>query len=278
MPFVVVPSLPLTAGAQGTLKHYLVVFGVVAVLTLAAWFTWARLGVKVASEFLMHQGGVPADAGAWGDTFGAFSAVIGALGLAGVVATLWQQATALREQREDLHRQRFEDTFFQLLGLLRELRHEIRFDDWFASQGKDDGADSLAAAADIYERYVDTRSSSSSEMNAEELGLLYRDGIHKHGEQRLGPYFRVIYTILRRISEEQTISGPEKAKYGNILRSQLGSADLTLIAGNGLTDVSGNFKQYINEFRLLKYLPQGAVRAALVKTEAYPPSTFEARD
>jgi hypothetical protein len=104
----------------------------------------------------------------------------------------------------------------------------------------------------------------------------YSDEVHQRAEGTLGPYFRVLYTILRRISEKAELSDTEKAQYGNLVRSQLSSAEVGLIAANALTTASNDFKRFVIEFRLLKYLPLGGYRSILEKI--YPEEAFAPRD
>ncbi len=104
----------------------------------------------------------------------------------------------------------------------------------------------------------------------------YSDEVHQRAEGTLGPYFRVLYTILRRISEKEELSETEKARYGNLVRSQLSSAEVALIAANALTTASNDFKRFVIEFRLLKYLPPGGYGSILERI--YPEEAFAPRD
>ncbi|MBZ9648640.1 putative phage abortive infection protein, partial [Sphingobium sp. 3R8] len=48
----------------------------------------------------------------------------------------------------------------------------------------------------------------------------------------MSPYFRIIYTILYRIKSDKYLIDKEKFQYSNLLRSQLTSRELTVLALN----------------------------------------------
>lgn len=90
------------------------------------------------------------------------------------------------------------------------------------------------------------------------VGAFYAEKLHRMNEDHLGPYFRIIYSMLRRISEASFLNDEEKIAYGNLLRSQLTSTELFVIGVNGLAHVSGDLRGYLEEFRMFKYLPRNA--------------------
>jgi hypothetical protein len=97
-------------------------------LLLLAWGCWADYSPAIARHWIGEFSDKQLQrASNLGDSFGPFNALVSTIGLAAILGTLALQARALRERRADLHRQRFESTFFELLRLLRELRNEISF-------------------------------------------------------------------------------------------------------------------------------------------------------
>lgn len=253
-------------------------------VVLAVWAFWARLAPDVAEWVL--NGASPQTAAAWGDSFGALNAFFGALGFAAVVTTLFLQGQALRQQQRDQHLQRFETTFFQLLALMRELREDVvyRYSTRYREEKlesrmgaqKERGVSAISQAVTEIEYWRKKREYGSSPLGRKEIGDIYIDVVHKNYERQISPYFRIVYTILRRISEERALSSAERASYGNLLRSQLTSHEIALAAFNALTPVANNFYDLIVEFRLLKYLPDGTLRKTL--SRYYPKEAFEARD
>jgi len=92
----------------------------------------------------------------------------------------------------------------------------------------------------------------------------------------LGPFFRIVYSILRRISEDVRLSSADKARYGNLVRSHLSTAEVGLIGLNALTEESNDFSKFVVEFRMLKYLPENPLFSELKRF--YPAETFAPRD
>lgn len=110
----------------------------------------------------------------------------------------------------------------------------------------------------------------------ERLSEVYLKRIHGRFESTFGPYFRLIYTILSRIKEDKVLSPGDKNRYANLLRSQLTSYEISLIAINGLAPLAKDLSALLTEFRLLKYLPNGTLRRTL--ETVYDQQAFAARD
>lgn len=258
------------------------VFGILVILGL--WLVWGRFSPELAAWATNSQS--TELAGSWGDTFGGFNALFGALGFSAVLATLLIQAKAIRDQQRDQHYQRFDTTFFQLIGLIREVRSEIRFsyssDYRKANASKrvhhsmQKGPDAVLSAVTELKYWLTTGRTASGTYTRDEVGKIYTVRVHKRFESRLAPFFRLIYTVLDRLKHDQHLSDDEKARYGNLLRSQLTSHEISLMALNGTADVSKDLASLITEFHLLKYLPEGKTRRLL--TDVYEPAAFAARD
>jgi hypothetical protein len=69
----------------------------------------------------------------------------------------------------------------------------------------------------------------------------------------------------------------EKDRYGNLVRSQLQSREVQLLALNSLTAMSNDFKDFLLEFRMMKYIRSNTIKNALIAA-GYPDVAFEARD
>ena len=268
-------------------------FGVLIGVGLAVfllWCFWASHAVGIAQWWLARTSVDINGAAAWGDAFGPFNALLSALGFAAVLATLWLQAQALKGQGEDLHRQRFESTFFELLRLLREVRSEISFQhssDYkkaVAFEGKGrlnlklhasrTGHSGIQAAVSELRYWLAPGRTKSG--GREQIVSIYRDNIHKNNEASLGPYFRLIYTILNKLRNDSILSHKEKAAYGNLLRSQLTSEEITLLGVNALAPFAKDLDSLIIEFRMLKYLPLSSMQRRLARI--YDPQAFQERD
>ena len=220
-----------------------------------------------------------ARAAQWGDSFGPLNALASAAAFTVVLATLIVQG-------RDIHRQRFESSFFELLRLMRELRNDIQFSfspeyrtDLIAKYpnrrivvAKQQGFDGVRAA----NREMMHWTKGDKIQGREELGHIYMEKVHKRHEATIAPYFRLIYTILHRIRTDKVLTQDEKFRYGNLVRSQLTSDELKLLAYNGLAPVSKDLETLIVEFRMLKYLPSSSVRNRL--KNIYATEAFSARD
>lgn len=263
----------------------IVIFFALAIVlgVLTAWLFWAFFSVQIA-HWALGNIFIPAQAGPWGDSFGAFNALFGALGFAAVFGTLLVQGRTLKMQQNDQHRQRFDSNFFELLALMRELRSNIRFQytkDYAEKKSLkiirgDDPQVYIRGAVSELRYWLEPQSIQDTLPTLEKVEKIYDDVIDKRYGSRFGPYFRVIYTILRRIEEDRILTKAEKIRYGNLLRSQLSTYDVALLCLNSLSPVSGNLKEYLINYRLPKYLRAGKFKNFLLNY--FDESSFTARD
>lgn len=265
-----------------------IVFGAVMLLILWGW--WADASSEIADVFISDaQRGRMAIAGAWGDSFGPFNALVSTAGFVTVLATLMMQSKALRDQAADLHRQRFESSFYELLRLMRQLRGEISF------QHSKDYIAALKAKSPIAKAVPNPRFSGmkavqqtireivfwiiqgkiGTKPSKEKISAIYMEKIHGTSEATFAPYFRIIYSILAKIKNDKVLTDEEKENYSNLLRSQLTTYEITLLAINALAPVAKDLAQLIAHFRMLKYLPENAMRRRLINL--YPPEAFAPR-
>ncbi|SEH78506.1 Putative phage abortive infection protein [Rhizobium tibeticum] len=247
-----------------------------------AWFFWVmlprflvRVGMPVKMEAL----------GQWGDSFGALNAAFSAAAVIGVLVTLRMQSKEISDQQrqiesqnERLERSEFDASFFQLFELSRQLREGATFE--IPENSKRGGTGRAAfEAAHKHMQFLLGPSYTFPDMITDvetTIRDLYRDDVHRYAEYSFGPYFRILYTILRRISESRVLDGQTKIQYGNLVRSQLSTPEVALIAANALTEASNDFRKFVVEFRLLKYLPHDEYRGFL--ETVYPGEAFAARD
>jgi hypothetical protein len=257
-------------------------------LLLLAWWTWADISTVIADDFASAASATQLSrAGSWGDSFGGFNALVSAFGFTAVLATLWMQAAALRQQQLDQHQQRFDSSFFELLSLVRELRRELRFSysaTYIASRAAKGqristkprkGRFAVRAAMREFTFWLIT-SGVNRRPDENDMVNTYMRRIHSRSESSLGPYFRVIYSILDRIRCDDVLSEGEKIRYANLIRGQLTSYEIALMAINGLAPIANDLDKLIVQFRLLKYLPQNATRRRLERL--YPQEAFRPRD
>ena len=256
----------------------------IAAAIFLAWCFWADLSTQVARGFASSSTADELErAGQWGDSFGAFNALASAAGFAVIFATLVVQSRAIRAQGDDQHRQRFESSFFQLLRLLRDLRAEVSFTHSkdYAEKSKKPEVDKEKHGYNAFTEAIFEVSfwllqrKQRQDTTREQLASIYDEHVHRRHESTLAPYFRMIYTILMRVREDKILTSAEKARYANLLRSNLTSREVYLLAFNGLSDESKDLDELIIEFRMLKYLPLSKMRDRLVGI--YGPPAFAAR-
>jgi hypothetical protein len=265
---------------------------VFVIFVLFVWSLWASGsgGLAIwAGAASVKDSAVPvrtATAGAWGDSFGGFNALFGALGFAAIASTLYLQYQALREQRREQHVSRFEETFFRLLDLMRSLRSEIEYsqtalfkrarkDSIVMSDERTKGFDAIRYAFLELQHWTFKQTAKNKKREKSQLGVIYDNYILKRFESRFSPYFRIIYTILHKTRYDPVLTEKEKFYYGNIVRAQLTSYDIGLLAFNSTSKVSKDLFNLICYFRLLKYMP---LKRRRVFGEIFPSEAYEARD
>lgn len=278
----------LLESVQNPANRPIQIFVSATFLVILFWMIWAGTATGWS-----HWGGaidqdmtaVPirtATAGAWGDSFGGFNALFGALGFGAVISTLFLQYRSLQEQKREQHIARFEDNFFRLLELLREMRSEIEYtqtEDFIATnsmyvrKGLLKGHDAIEAAYREINHFVFALS-LGSRIKKRHVAAQYNNYVHARYEFCFSPYFRIIYTILRRIASDNVLSDDEKANYGNIVRSQMTSFEVGMLAFNATSKVSKDLSLLVEQFRMLKYLPNKRRR---VLGDIFPPIAYAAR-
>ncbi|MBU3035457.1 putative phage abortive infection protein [Tritonibacter mobilis] len=272
----------------------------IGIMIVTVWGAWGVFSVDL--HRWLGLGTDLEEIALWGDSFGVINALISALGFTAVLATLIVQARAVADQAEDLHRQRFESSFFELLGLMRELRENVTYQVSQKYMESRDSSHSKRAIGGFKVSTVDIRSrhghfsrirkghdgivaavtelrywakkNSKNSDPRQNLVSSYDEFVYRRWESSFSPYFRIVYTILMRIREDSVLSCDEKAQYSNLLRSQLTSHEITLLAINGLASVSKDLDDLLTEFRMLKYMPEGSARRMLeniYKPEAFMP-------
>ena len=68
-------------------------------------------------------------------------------------------------------------------------------------------------------------------------------------------YFRIIYRILELVFQAD-IDTEDKAKYAKMLRCQLSEEELFFIRYNAMTSNGANMRKYLNQYNMMKHLPE----------------------
>ena len=260
------------------------------------WIVVAIIGVLAAwglSWWLINKNiDCSTERGTFGDMFGAVNALFSGLAFAGLIVTLLYQKEELKLQREELRetrnelnaqklefqeqnktmkRQRFENTFFNMLSLQQEIIANLSYE-YYASpnirphnipeeifykgapKGQLHGRETFEG---IYKHAI-----------IEYNGDRHDDGIIKILKQngyiaypvisvttRFDHYFRHLYHIYKFVDTSDLIEDSERYDYACIIRSQLSDYELVMMFYNCLTaNGRDKFKPLIEKYAVFNNL------------------------
>ncbi|SHO65841.1 Putative phage abortive infection protein [Pseudoxanthobacter soli DSM 19599] len=253
---------------------------VLAAATILLWWLW---GNGVLPTLIFNKTGDNAqEMGAWGDFFGPISALFSGLSFAGVIFTLFYQISSFRKQEYASHRDRFEATFFQMIELLNKSRNEITIGPP-VYQSTFRGYEAISNIVRIIKEsdYINSFSFYMEDEDSSKLLLSFefRSDVFDAYHTIIGPYFRIMYNILRIIYSDDVLREPDKIFYANLFRASLNADELALTALNGLMPESADLSKYIRHFHLLKYYPTDTgLGQTMREKRIYPPEAFAARE
>ena len=260
------------------------------------WIVVAIIGVLAAwglSWWLINKNiDCSTERGTFGDMFGAVNALFSGLAFAGLIVTLLYQKEELKLQREELRetrnelnaqklefqeqnktmkRQRFENTFFNMLSLQQEIIANLSYE-YYASpnirphnipeeifykgapKGQLHGRETFEG---IYKHAI-----------IEYNGARHADGIIKILKQngyiaypvisvttRFDHYFRHLYHIYKFVDTSDLIEDSKRYEYACIIRSQLSDYELVMMFYNCLTaNGRDKFKPLIEKYAVFNNL------------------------
>ena len=253
-------------------KHNRLVMAAMFLLVVVLWF----LSWLIITHFIKD----PTNQGTFGDTFGAVNALFSGLAFAGLIATLLYQKEELKLQREELQqtreelkgqreefeeqnktlkRQRFENTFFNMLSLQQEITNNLLLQCKIFKEDieRDVTYKGREAFKGIYEDAVFEYEGIISITNTGLKHILknnWLDGYTKiPATNRFDHYFRHLYRIFKYVDTTDLISDEERYEYACIVRSQLSDYELIMLFFNGLSDNGKEkFKPLIEKYAILK--------------------------
>lgn len=258
---------------------------IVAIMGVIALWGLSWLGI---SKFIDN----PTNQGTFGDMFGAVNALFSGLAFAGLIVTLIYQKEELKLQRDELaetrkelqgqreefeeqnktmKRQRFENTFFNMLSLQQEIVANLSFE-YYASPN----IRPHNIPEEIFYRGVPKGQFHGREVFEgiykhaviEYNGIRYLDGIYKLLSNsgyaiysnisittRFDHYFRHLYRIVKYVDSSDLISDDERYEYACIARSQLSDYELVMLFYNCLTaNGRAKFKPLIEKYSIFNNL------------------------
>ena len=226
------------------------------------------------------------DRGTFGDKFGAINALFSGLAFAGLIVTLLYQKEELKLQREELaqtreelkgqreefeeqnktmKRQRFENTFFNMLSLQQEIVANLTYDEVehvidFGNPLNRDVKHTLYNGRSIFrEMYLNLTVSipgNHSYMGIKRAIEANDYGIYSYisSTTRFDHYFRHLYRIYKYVDSTELIEDNERYDYACIVRSQLSDYELVMLFYSGLTAGRDKFKPLIEKYSVLNNL------------------------
>lgn len=243
-------------------------------LTLLVMAMWA-------GSLLLVAYAIPewSDRGSFGDMFGAVGALFSGLAFVGLIVTIYVQleqldlhSDQLREAREELKRQkeelaaqhetlrkqRFEDTFFQLLRLHSDIVNTMDID--IRQGGTRRGRDCFVVMYnELYREFSQANPPGEAGDGLGAINQIFQEFYHKH-QADLGHYFTNLSSIVKFVNSNEI---PDKNFYVNLLASELSSHELLLLFYYGLSDSgSQSFKPLIEQYDMLQNIPKNNLLVA----------------
>lgn len=219
------------------------------------------------------------DQGTFGDMFGAVNALFSGLAFAGLIATLLYQREELklqrkelneqklefREQNKTLKRQRFENTFFNMLSLQQEIVANISFDEVktifdFNANTQDEQRTSYNGRSLFREMYLNLKVSIDKKQFYQGVkGAIQANNYSVYSyisaTTRFDHYFRHLYRIFKYVDTSDLIPKNERYEYACIVRSQLSDYELVMLFYNCLTSNGrAKFKPLIEKYVIFNNL------------------------
>lgn len=256
---------------------------------LWVWIVLAIIGVIAmwsVSWFLINRNiDCLTDRGTFGDMFGAVNSLFSGLAFAGLIATLLYQREELKLQREELaqtreelkgqreefeeqnktmKRQRFENTFFNMLSLQQEIVANLSIDEVhktfdFSTNTQDEQRTSYNGRTIFREIYLNLKITISKHTFK---GIRHAIQANDYGvysyisdTTRFDHYFRHLYRIFKYIDSCNLITDEERYDYACIVRSQLSDYELVMLFYNCLTaNGKDKFKPLIETYAIFNNL------------------------
>ena len=226
----------------------------------------------------------PTNQGTFGDMFGAVNALFSGLAFAGLIITLLYQREELKLQREELQetrkelkeqnktmkRQRFENTFFNMLSLQQEIVANL------SVESKEVNRAEVVKGREVFEKiYEGINVYVLYELQSIGIKEIVYGNIENYNSNgwlisRFDHYFRHLYRIFKYIDKTDLIDEKERYDYASIVRSQLSDYELVMLFYNCLAQKDNGteenkFKPLIEKYAIFNNLRDGL----LAKEEHY---------
>jgi hypothetical protein len=153
----------------------------------------------------------------------------------------------------EFENQRFDSTFFALLGSHQDLVKHCEID---TGHGAKTGPEAFSMlVARITQRFHDAEPRSAEMASLELAKQIYLEEF-RNFEGTLGPYFHSLYHIIKFVDDRPlpVERADERRRYANFVRARLSFAELIILFYGGLTEQGAGMRPLIERHALLKHL------------------------
>ncbi len=200
--------------------------------------------------------------GQFGDMFGAVNALFSGWAFVGVIVAILLQKEELELQRKELaettkefkrqnktmQKQRFENTFFNLLSLHNEIVSSIA-----VPKGGGEYHNSREAFSFILENFKRNYAKNVADVSLKKTQSVFTD-VYARYEHVLGHYYRNLYRIYVFIENSDI---EDKDFYAKIIRAQLSNSEWILLFYNSYFLEEGQkFRDYAARYDVFEKLPE----------------------
>lgn len=256
---------------KGHLKGWCFIV-LIFIAVLALWFFYPNWSYGYKNLFNNTE---LTEMGVFGDSYGALNTLFSALAFTGIIASIYFQKEELKATREELEATRnemknqgeqfeaqttalklqvFENTFFNMLKLHNDIVESMAIRT--SNGGEIKGRHGFKRLCDEYYNF------RYGSINVPGCIPGY-EGFYINNEAALGHYFRVMYQLINLV-ENSMLSEEKKRNYIDILRAQLSTYELILLAVHSLSKHgSGNVKRYVERYCLLEHISIASLKNIL---------------
>lgn len=240
-------------------------------LIIITWFTYPYWMLKLKSVPIISDASLGlAGFGAYGDAFGALNALFAGLAFSGIIVSIFLQSKELSEtrgelrgQKDQMRRQVFENTFFQILRTAREA-----IDTTYHKTGAVMGAKGMTSNTYEGRECINFLNNTLKNYYLSEVAYKGNNPLERYekfyseiGHKSLGHYYRLLYSAIKYVHEnefldkEENENFPKREFYVNLIRAQVSSDELFLLFYNCLS-VHGKekFKPMVEKYSFFEHL------------------------
>jgi len=194
---------------------------------------------------------------------------------AGAAFAFLQQWSDSRERDRERQLDYFEKRFYQMIESWRSLVRSFYVDDRINGIG--DGLSGRDLLKNITYRVENRWASIILERKdpLQDTIVIYKETFDRF-EAELGAYFRLLYHVFRLVDNSAL---ENKQEYTDLLRAEISSPELKLLAFNALTENGAKFMPLVRRYHLLKHMTEikieGVLEADAAVRRFIGPAAFE---